>query len=247
MIESVETQSSERRRAPRVWVAGIGVLRSGVQPPSVWRVSNLSSGGVGLVGDGRLETGRHALELHVAGFEPLELAVKVLRRQLLTRGGRCGVRFLDVTEPQQQALGEMIGADHAPSIVGRRALVVTPDRARARALDGELRPLGFSVRAESTPGQAGAWLQREEAEVVLVDESVVEVDRWSLLHFVRETAPEVRRLVIARDVRGFRLYYAIKAGLVDGLVEPEMAPEALARHLTGVSVAQSARRRRAAR
>src|SRR6516162_4238391 len=110
MIESVETQSSERRRAPRVWVAGIGVLRSGVQPPSVWRVSNLSSGGAGLVGDGRLETGRHALSLHVAGFEPLELEVKVLRRQLVTRGGRCGVRFLGVTEPQQRLLEEMIRA-----------------------------------------------------------------------------------------------------------------------------------------
>jgi hypothetical protein len=247
MIESTETQSSERRRAPRVWVPGVAVLTSGTQPPSVWRVSNLSMGGVGLVGDGRLETGRHALTLHVAGGEPLSLEVKVLRRQLLTRGGRCGVRFVDVTDEQARALGAMAAADHVPSSVGRRALVVAHDEARAQALLQELRLLGFAVRREKSPGQAAAWLQREETEVVLVDESAVETDRWSLLQFARDTAPEMRRLVIASDVRGFRLYYAIKAGLVDGLVEPAMAADDLARHLAGAPVAATARRGRSAR
>jgi ActR/RegA family two-component response regulator len=247
MIDSTETQSSERRRAPRLWVPGIAVLRSGTQPPSVWRVSNLSSGGAGLVGDGRLETGRHSLSLHVAAFAPLELEVNVLRRQLITRGGRCGVRFVGITESQQRVLAAIEAADHTPTATSRRALVVTRDEARAQALAGELRPLGFAVRREASPGQAGAWLQREETEAVIVDESIVEVDRWSLLQFVRDTAPDVRRLVIASDVRGFRLYYAMKAGLVDGLVEPAIAGDDLARHLMGAPAAAKMRRRRAAR
>ena len=232
-METAETQSSERRRAPRVWVPGVAVLSSGTQPPSVWRVSNLSAGGVGLVGDGRLETGRHALALHVAGFEPLDLEVKVLRRQLLTRGGRCGVRFVDVNESQARLLQEMAAAEHRALAAGPRALVVAPDEDRAKGLSTELALLGFAVRVEASPGQAGAWLQREDTELVLVDESVVAADRWSLLQFVRDTAPEVRRLVIASDVRGFRLYYSIKAGLVDGLIEPTMSADEIARHLTG--------------
>jgi hypothetical protein len=247
MIESTVTQSQERRHAPRAWVPGIAVLRSGTQLPSVWRVSNLSAGGMGLVGDGRLETGRHSLSLYVAGCEPLELHVHVLRRQLVTRGGRCGVRFVDLTPAQERALLEIAAAEHAPAAPARRALVVTPDAARARTLASELGPLGFAVHRESAPGPAGAWLQREETEVVLVDESVVEADRWSLLQFVRDTAPEIRRLVIASDVRGFRLYFAVKAGLVDGLVEPAAASEDLARHLTGVPAAVTARRGRSAR
>jgi hypothetical protein len=208
-------------------------------------VSNLSAGGVGLVGDGRLETGRHALALHVAGFEPLDLEVKVLRRTLLTRGGRCGVRFVDVTEPQAQLLHEMAAAEHGPSAAGPRALVVAPDEGRAKGLSRELGLLGFAVRVEATPGQAGAWLQREDTELLLVDESVVAADRWSLLQFVRDTAPEVRRLVIASDVRGFRLYYSIKAGLVDALVEPTMSADEIARHLTGAPVEVAPRRKRA--
>jgi hypothetical protein len=245
MIETAETQSSERRRAPRVWVPGVAVLTSGTQPPSVWRVSNLSVGGVGLVGDGRLETGRHSLALHVAGWEPLALEVKVLRRQLLTRGGRCGVRFVDVTEPQARTLREIAAAAYGPSDVGPRALVVAPDEGRAKALSKELGLLGFAVRREASPGQAGAWLQREETEVLLVDESVVAADRWSLLQFVRDTEPEMRRLVIASDVRGFRLYYSIKAGLVDGLVEPTMSADEIARHLSGAPAETAPRRRRA--
>jgi DNA-binding NtrC family response regulator len=173
--------------------------------------------------------------------------VNVLRRQLLTRGGRCGVRFMAVTESQQRVLGAIEAADHSPTAAARRALVVTRDDERARTLAGELRPLGFAVRREASPGQAGAWLQREETEAVIVDEGLVELDRWSLLQFVRDTAPDVRRLVIASDVRGFRLYYAMKAGLVEGLVEPAVAGDDLARHLMGVPAASKMRRRRAAR
>jgi hypothetical protein len=246
MVESTETQSSERRRAPRAWVPGLAVLASGTQPPSVWRVSNLSAGGVGLVGDGRLETGRHTLALHVAGFERLALEVNVLRRQLLTRGGRCGVKFIDVPEAQRRVLNEVSVAAFAPPLAVPRALVVAPDEARGKSLRRELGLLGFAVRSETSPGQAGAWLQHEETEALFVDESVVEADRWSLLQFVRDTAPEIRRLVIASDVRGFRLYYAIKAGLVDTLVEPTIAAEDLARHLAGAPVAVMPRRRRAA-
>jgi hypothetical protein len=247
MMESTETQGSERRRAPRTWVPGLAVLTSGTQPPSVWRVSNLSTGGVGLVGDGRLETGRHTLALHVAGFAPLSLEVNVLRRQLMTRGGRCGIRFVDLDEGQRRALHEITAASHAPPLARPRAIIVAPDDARGTSLRHELALLGFDVRSETSPGQAGAWLQLEETDALFVDESAVEADRWSLLQFARDTAPELRRFVIASDVRGFRLYYAIKAGLVDTLVEPTIAAEDLARHLAGAPLAVASRRRRAAR
>jgi hypothetical protein len=188
MMESTETQGSERRRAPRAWVPGLAVLTSGTQPPSVWRVSNLSTGGVGLVGDGRLETGRHTLALHVAGFAPLSLEVNVLRRQLMTRGGRCGIRFVDLDEGQRRTLHEMTAASHAPPLAKPRAIIVAPDEARGTSLRHELALLGFDVRSETSPGQAGAWLQLEETDALFVDESAVEADRWSLLQFARDTA-----------------------------------------------------------
>lgn len=226
-------QKAERRRAPRVWVAGVAVLRSGAQPPSVWRVTNLSSGGAALVGDGLLLSGRMSISLHVAGFPDLELEASLVRRQLSTRAGRCAVRFVDLTEAQQRALREILGGDHTPAAERRRALLVHGDDKRVTALAVELAALGFFVRNETSPGQAAAWLQRENAEVLLVDRRVVETDRWSLLQFARDTAPEMRRFVLAEDVRGFRLYFALKAGLVDGLVEPAMPRDKLARHLLG--------------
>jgi ActR/RegA family two-component response regulator len=242
-----ETQGSERRRAARVRVAGVAVLQSGTQPPSVWRISDLSVGGAGLVGDGAMIVGKQSLCLHVAGFPALQIEAKVLRRQLVARRGRCAVRFVDATEEQREVLRAMMAADHAPVIVPRRALVVSANEKRARSLSSQLTRLGFSVRQEPVPGQAVAWLQREDVEAVLVDEAVVDGDRWNLLQFVRDTAPEVRRLVIANDVRGFRLYFAIKAGLVDGLVEPAMSGDALARQVTGAPAPASDRRARATR
>ena len=215
------TKAGERRRAARTWVAGVAVVQGGTHAPAVWRVTNLSTGGAGLAGDGPTGTGPFSLRLHVAGFPALDLKASILRRQVLTRRGPCAVRFVDVTEIQAKALRDIVAADHAPSSVRRRALVITANESRAGALGAELAGLGFAVRRESSPGQALAWMQREEMEVVLVDENVVEADRWSLLQFVQDTSPDARRLVIANDVRGFRLYYAIKAGLVDGLVEPK--------------------------
>jgi CheY-like chemotaxis protein len=242
-----ETQSGERRRAVRVSVPGVAVLNNGTQPPAVWRVSNLSVGGAGLVGDGGLLMGKQSLSLHVAGFPAIDLEAKVLRRQLVTRGGRCAVKFVDVSEAQRQTLREIMAADHAPALAGRRALVITSNVERARTLSRELVRLGLATREEASPGQAVAWLQREETEVVLVDESVVDADRWNLLQFIRDTEPEIRRLVIANDVRGFKLYYAIKAGLVDALVEPGTTADALARQITGAAAVVKPRRGRAAR
>jgi hypothetical protein len=239
------SREGERRREQRVSVAGIAVLRSGAQAPSVWRVTNLSLGGASLVGDGALPSGRLSLGLHVAGFPAVEVEARFLRRQLVTRAGKCAVKLVDVAEAQKELLRQILAADHTPAIVRRRALVVDPAGARAPALSGELASLGFTVRRETSPEQAAAWLQRESTEILLVAESAIEANRWSLLQFVRDTAPEIRRFVLASDVRGFRLYYAIKAGLIDGLVEPTMVGDALARHLLGAAPtkASGARRR----
>jgi hypothetical protein len=240
-------RSDNRRQTRRVVVAGVAVLRSGEQAPSVWCVTNLSAGGAALRGDGTLFPGRLALSLHVAGFPVLELGARMLRRQLVTRGGRCAVEFVDLSESQRAALRAMTSVEETPSSARRRALVVGLDEARTGALSRELTALGFAARFEPSPGQAAAWLQKEPAEVLLLDESVIAADRWSLLQFARDTAPETRRFVLADDVRGFRLYYAIKAGLVDGLLEHPLAAEGLARRLLGDAAEPRAARRRAAR
>jgi PleD family two-component response regulator len=228
-------EGRERRRQRRVSVAGVAVVEGGGQPPCVWRVANLSLGGASLVGDNTLPAGALSLGLHVAGFPVVELSAKILRRQLVTRAGKSAVKFIDVPEAQREILRQILAADHTPAEVSRRALIIEREGARLTALAAELSSLGFKIRKETSAEQAAAWLQRETTEILLVGESIVEADRWGLLQFVRDTAPEVRRFVLASDVRKFRLYYAMKAGLVDGLVEPKLTGDALARRLLGAS------------
>jgi PleD family two-component response regulator len=238
----------ERRRQRRVRVAGVAVVRGGAQPPAVWRVADLSLGGASLVGDGALPADRFLFGLHVAGFEAVELEARVLRKQLVTRAGRCAVKFVGVSEVQTEMLREIVGADHGPSLVKRRALIVEGQERQAAALSGELASMGFTIRRVASPEQAAAWLQKENTDVLVVGERVVETNRWGLLQFVRDTAPEIRRLVLVDDVPGFRLYYAMKAGLVEGLIEPKMPRDTLARYLLGAPPAKSrpraSRRRR---
>jgi hypothetical protein len=201
-------------------------------------------GGASLVGDGALPPARFSLSIHIGGFQAVTTDAKVLRRQLVTRAGKCAVKFMDVSGKQLEALAEILGADHPPLLVRRRALIVDLEETPMLALSAELASLGFTVRQETSPEQAAAWLQREDTEVLLVGESVVGSSGWSLLEFARDTEPEIRRLVLAEDVRGFRLYYAIKAGLVDGLVGRKMVGDTLARHVLGAVPAKPRTSRR---
>src|SRR4051812_41720309 len=221
----------ERRRQRRVRVAGVALLRGGAQPPSVWRVIDLSLGGASLVGDGVLPATRFSVGLHVARFEPVALEARILRKQLVTRAGKCAVKFVDVSDMQSEMLQEMLAADHTPPLVQRRALIVDGQGGLPLGLSAEIASLGFAIREESSPEQAAAWLQRDNTEVLVVAESALEANHWSLLQFARDTAPEIRRLVLVDRVPGFRLHYAMKAGLVEGLVEPKMPRDDLARHL----------------
>ena len=209
------------------------MLRSGAQPPSVWQVANLSAGGASLVGGKAVLIDRVSMDLHVAGFPDLELETRLVRRQLATPNGKCALRFVNPSDEQRRVLGEMLGADHAPPRERRRALLVHAEQAHVPALAADVAALGFAVRSETSTGQAAAWLQRESADLLLVEHRVVETDRLGILQFAHDTVPEMRRFVLASDVRGFRLYFAIKAGLVDGLVEPTMPRHLLARHLLG--------------
>ena len=185
------------------------------------------------MGAGAVLLERVSMDLHVAGFPDVELEARLVRRQLATRKGRCALKFIDPSEEQQRILREMLGADHAPAPERRRALLVHAEEERIPSLAADVAALGFAVRNETSTGQAAAWLQRENADLLLVEHRVVETDRLGLLQFARDTVPEMRRFVLAPDVRGFRLYFAIKAGLVDGLVEPAMPRQQLARHLLG--------------
>ena len=120
----------------------------------------------------------------------LALETRLVRRQLATHNRRCALRFVDTSDEQRRILGEMLGADHAAAPARRRALLVHADQAHIPPLATDVAALGFSVRSETSTGQAAAWLQRESADLLLVEHRVVETDRWGLLQFAHDTAPK---------------------------------------------------------
>jgi hypothetical protein len=221
-----------RRQHRRGRVPAVAVLPAPDKSVAVWFVRDLSIGGASIMGDSMLISGqRFALKLYLAGHEPLELAARVLRRQLAFRRGQCAVVFENVTAEQSAVLTAAIEAwkDPAAMPVPPDTLVASPSDVHG-PLMRELAAIGRSALQVPSPFAAAAWLHRG-AVAVLVEQNLIEVGGWNFMNFVRDTWPQIKRLVIAKDIHGFRLNLALRSGLVDAVVEKPFRAAQLAAKL----------------
>lgn len=212
---------------------------------SVWSVQNLSLGGASLVGDAPLTPGeRVRLSLCLPGWEPISVTALVLRRQLATRA-RCALAFAPLEEATSRTLAAALeawsGAQAGRGEPGRPfeglvrctdLLVIADEVAAAAALGSAVTALGRTPFRVTSALEAAACLAGAPALAsVLVHEDLLQHGGWALLPFVRDTRPNVRRLVVPAEVSSFRLNLTLRTGLVDAVVEPPFDAGALARKL----------------
>lgn len=238
--------AGNRRKHRRSQVPAVAVIPAEGGSVAVWHVRDVSLGGACIVGDAMLLSGqRLSLSLYLAGGPPLELSAKVVRRQLATRRGQCAITFEDLHPAQIATLAQAIEAwsDPARAPESPDTLVVASASPRLLPpLMRELRALGRTPRQVASSFEAAAWLQRDSA-AVLVEQDMIEVGGWNFMHFVRDTWPDVRRLVIAKDIHSFRLNLALRCGLVDAVVDKPFRAAALAAKLEAGHEARGARRK----
>jgi hypothetical protein len=235
-----------RRRHRRSEVPAVAVVPAADGSVAVWHMRDVSLGGACIVGDGMLISGqKFAFSLYLAGGPPLQVVGKVLRRQLATRRGECAITFEGLDAAQTAAMTQAIEAwadpAHAPPSPDTLVVLASPSRLLS-PLMRELRALGRTPLQVASPFEAAAWLQRDSA-AILVEQDQVEVAGWNFMNFVRETWPEIRRLVIAKDIHSFRLNIALRCGLVDSVLEKPFRAAALAGKLGAGHVERGVRRR----
>jgi CheY-like chemotaxis protein len=209
---------SENRRHARSEVVATAVVFSSGHMHGTFLVQDLSVGGACLMGHFTNPPGKRLhLLLQFPGKPPFSVAAEVVRHDTLgpTRE-RTAVSFVALHAEQEDAIQEAIVAalERERARLLATVLVISPDDLSRGALEEDLQALGVAAVTVSTPLEALAWLERPGARIatVVVDVSPGAAQGLDVLDFVGENHPDIRRVVMADELRPFRLDLALRSG-----------------------------------
>jgi CheY-like chemotaxis protein len=215
---SSESARPENRRHARSEVVATAVVFSAGQMHGTFLVQDLSAGGACLMGHFTTRPGtRLTLLLQFPGKPHFSVAATVVRHDTLgpTRE-RTAVNFVQLTAEQEDTIQEAIVAtlERERARQAATVLVISPDDESRDALEHDLHALGVEAVAVSTPLEALAWLERPDGCIatIVVDVSPGAAQGLDVLDFVGENHPRIERVVMADEVRPFRLDLAIRSG-----------------------------------
>jgi CheY-like chemotaxis protein len=210
--------NDNRRRHSRREVLATAMVFTAHRMHGSFLVQDLSAGGACLIG--HLDTAPNArltLLLQFPGKTPFSVSAEVVRHDErgLTRA-RTAVAFIDLTADQEDVIQEAIATALERERARQKAtvLVLAPDDDGRDALEQDLRALGLEPVGVGTPLEALAWLERPGMRIstVLVDVSPGVSTGLDVLDFLGEHYPAIQRVVMADEVRPFRLDLALRSG-----------------------------------
>jgi hypothetical protein len=233
VMEVVEPDPKERRRHKRAEVPAVAKVFAGERFLGVFAVSDLSEGGVALLGEALLVPGeRVRLEIQLAGRSPLALAARVLRRQVSSpKTRRCALIFDHPPAEQVAALAAAVAVtEPGPAAT---VLVVWGRPSGGPALERELVSAGHRALLATTPLDAAAWLRGRGHTIAhaLIDHGVARTDEWDFLQYLIDHHPHIRRLLLVDGVESFRMNFILRAGLAQAVLERPFSASAMVKKL----------------
>jgi CheY-like chemotaxis protein len=208
----------ELRRYIRSEVVATAVVFSSGQMHGNFLVQDLSVGGACLMGHFTTPPGRRlTVMLQFPGKPAFSVVARLVRHDTLgpTRE-RTAVTFIELEAEQEDAIQEALVATLERERARLRAtvLVISADDESRDALEHDLRALGVEAVTVATPLEALAWLERPGASIatVVVDVSPGAAQGLDVLDFVGESHPGIQRVVMADEMRPFRLDLALRSG-----------------------------------
>ena len=212
------SQPPELRRHSRSEVVATAVVFSSGQMHGNFLVQDLSVGGACLMGHLDTAPGKKLTVLmHVPGRPAFSVVAVVVRHDALgpTRA-RTAVTFVHLTAEQEDTIQEaiVVALERERARQLATVLVISSDDESRGALEHDLGTLGVVAVAVATPLEALAWLERPNARIatVVVDVSPGASQGLDVLDFVGENHPRIQRVVMADEVRPFRLDLALRSG-----------------------------------
>jgi CheY-like chemotaxis protein len=202
-------------------------------------VQDLSVTGACLVGHLDADDGaRLTLLMHFGRRPPFSVTATIVRHDDsgLTKA-RTAIAFVGLTAQQEDVVQEAIAAtlERERARLAANVLVLAPEGQGRALLEDDLRAIGHEPVGISTPLEAVAWLDRPGTRIgiVLVDVSAGAAHGLDVLDFLGEHHPRIRRVVIADEVRPFRLDLALRSGRAHEVLHKPWDPERLATALRG--------------
>ena len=215
---SADPLSDNRRGSPRREVMATARVFSPERMHGTFLVQDLSASGACLVG--HLEAADGAaltLLMHFGRRAPFSVKATVVRHDDsgLARA-RTAISFVHLTAQQEDMIQDAIAAslERQRARLAATVLVLAPEGQGRARLEDDLRAVGHEPVGISTPLEAVAWLDRPgtRISIVLVDVSAGAAHGLDVLDFLGEHHPRIRRVVIADEVRPFRLDLALRSG-----------------------------------
>jgi CheY-like chemotaxis protein len=219
-MSGLSPHDDNRRRHPRREVMATARVFSVEKMHGNFLVQDLSAGGACLVPDFQAAAGaRLTLLLEFPGRPSASFAVTavVVRHDALglTRA-RTAVSFVGLTAEQEDTIQEIIVAALERERSRREAtvLVLGPESETRDALQEDLRALGLQSVGVATPLEVLDWLERPGSRIatVMVDVSIEAGHGLDVLDFLGEHHPRIQRVVMADELRPFRLDLALRSG-----------------------------------
>jgi CheY-like chemotaxis protein len=208
----------ENRRHSRSEVVATAVVFAPGQMHGTYLVQDLSVGGACLMGRLQTEAGQRLnLLMTFPGKPAFSVRAVVVRHDDLgpTRQ-RTAVTFVELTAEQEDTIQEALVAtlERERARLLATVLVISSDDLSRTTLEHDLHALGVTAVAVATPLEALAWLERPGARIctIVVDVSPGAAQGLDVLDFVGENHPSIERVVMADELRPFRLDLALRSG-----------------------------------
>jgi CheY-like chemotaxis protein len=215
----------EQRRNLRypLYTSAALVVNERVQ--SLCWVKNLSIDGA-LVGvHEKFQIGTHLkLLLHLPWYKPVPIEAEVVRKHPSPRNEPTfGLRFWQVSRAIQIKIDQAIKAAEKCANQPREAavLIISDETETRYALEKNLYLIGARWVLVHTPLDAIRWLQdwKIKVDTVLVDLSIEHFNVLTMLRFLADEHPSVRRVLISNDQSQTLINVAAAYGKVNAIVE----------------------------
>lgn len=208
---------ADRRKQPRVSVPATLTLARGPGYIGTYHLHDVSQGGARVMGRPQVVLGEEVdVLLHLPGREGLALTAKVVHLILPPKGAPAvGLRFEHTSEKSEESLLQAIMEVLAQMEQNQdRVALVADDSDDVRhSLMRELEILGWQVVEASCLEQAKAVLKSSNSQIqlALVDLYLGNDDPLALMTHLRQSFPEVRRILISGQTRTGELHLIASA------------------------------------
>lgn len=225
-----EKRIVERRQQPRAKVHATAIISRGTFAGE-FTVKNLSAGGALVRGIDPGELGATDFILLLEGQTAIPIQATILRKESSKTTCSVALEFHNVPFHHQECIQEAVLQALSRDRQRASVLFVDDDLEVLDAFEALLEDEPFDVYTAASEREALAWLETKDIDLIIADEEMPGTLGHELLQLVRDSHPDVGRLLLSGHTPSRAVVNALHNGAVHHLLVKPVAPESIRRAL----------------